>query len=494
MDDTEKTHTHGHKTGMDEPSRTKSEMSDPHAPGDLFDVNNGDINFRRVSWQGAAILITKFQIGLGALGLSSTFHVLGFAPGIICFLVLGVICSFAGYICGTARQYYPHMHSIGDATELLFGKTGREFIGIIYYIYVALVAGATMLTVSVALNTLSDHGTCTMVFLGVTCVTTLLFGTAFRSLEKVSWISWVGVAGIIFSIWIVAIACLTQDRPAEAPSNGPIDRGIRVLPKTTFPQAMAAIANQLFAVGGSGTFFSISAEMKHPQLFSRSLLCGQTFIILTNTIIASIIYGKIGHYIASPALGSAGILMKKVAYGISFPGLLVTAILWSHIAAKYAFVRILRGTRHLQSNTVQHWAVWSSASFVTVIFGYIIVSVVPFFDNFLSLVGALFNPVFTNVIPGFMLLFFIAKKPVRVVEGETHPGLDEGTNAIEWLSGAFHAARNGWKETVAFCIAWFMITLGFFIIVGGTYATVLSIKNSYANGDISGVFSCGDNS
>ena len=187
MNYTEKVDTHGDKTEMDEPSRTKSQTSDTHAPGDLFDVNNGDVNFRGVSWQGAAILVTKFQIGLGALGLPSTFHVLGFAPGIICFLALGLICTFSGYICGTARQYYPHMHSIGDAAELLFGKAGREFIGIIYYIYVALVAGARMLTVSIALNTLSEHGTCTMVFLGVTCAATLLAGTAFRSLEKVSW-------------------------------------------------------------------------------------------------------------------------------------------------------------------------------------------------------------------------------------------------------------------------------------------------------------------
>lgn len=479
---------------MNAMSPTKSQTSAIQAPGDLFDVDNGDVNFRGVSWQGAAILVTKFQIGLGALGLPSTFHVLGFVPGILCFLLLGLICTLAGYICGTARQYYPHMYSIGDAAELLFGMAAREFVGVIYYIYLALVAGAGMLTVSVALNAMSDHGACTMVFLSVTCAGTFLIGTGFRSLEKVSWISWVGVAGIIISIWTTAIACLTQNRPAVAPATGSIDRDIRILPETTFPQAMSAIANQLFAVGGSGTFFSISAEMKQPQLFTRSLLYGQIFIILTNIIIAAIIYGKIGHYTASPALGSAGILIKKVAYGIAFPGLLVTAILYSHIAAKYAFVRILRGTRHLQSSTIQHWAVWVSSSFVTVIFGFIIVSVVPFFDDILSLVGALFNPVFTNVIPGFMLLFFIANKPAKAVEGEAHRGPEVSTKAMDWITEAFSAAKSGWKEATAFAVAWFMIISGFFIIVGGTYATVLTIKTAYDNGDISGVFSCGDNS
>ena len=471
-----------------------SVKSATQAPGDLFDNENGEVDFRGVSWQGAAILVTKLQIGLGVLSLPSTFHILGFFPGLLCFLVLAFICTVAGYICGNARQYYPHMHSIGDAAELLFGKAAREIVGLIYYIYVALVAGAGMLTVSVSLNALSNHATCTMVFLTVACVISLVVGTGFKSLEKVSWVSWVGVAGIIVSVWITAIACLAQDRPAAAPSNLPVDLDIRVFPKTTFSNAMAAIANQLFAVGGSGIFFTISAEMKHPHLFTRSLLYGQTFIILTNIAISSIVYAKVGQYIASPALGSAGPLIKKIAYGVALPGLLVTAVLYSHTAAKYLFVRILRGTRHLQSNTMLHWVVWIGSMTVTVVFGFIIVGVVPFFDDFLGLVGALFNPVFTNIIPGFMLLFFIGRKPVKVLEGGLSSNMDNSTSANHWSVDAFRAAKCGWKNAIAFAFAWFMIITGGLIIVGGTYATTLGIKNAYREGEISGVFSCGDNS
>lgn len=46
------------------------------APQDLFNSEEGEVDFRSVSWQGAAILIAKLQIGLGALSLPSTFHVL----------------------------------------------------------------------------------------------------------------------------------------------------------------------------------------------------------------------------------------------------------------------------------------------------------------------------------------------------------------------------------------------------------------------------------
>jgi amino acid permease len=463
------------------------------APQDLFNSEEGEVNFRGVSWQGAAILIAKFQIGLGALSLPSTFHVLGFFPGILCFVILAVITTVAGYVSGNARQYYPQMHSIGDAAELLFGKGAREFIGIIYYIYLALVAGAGMLTTSVALNALSNHGACTMAFVAVACAAAFIFGTGFRSLEKVAWISWIGVAGIVFAIWITAIACLARDRPAGAPP-GPINLDIRVLPQASFTEAMSAISTQLFALGASGTFFSVAAEMKEPEKFTRSLIYGQSFIVLTNIAIASIMYGKIGQYLVSPALGSAGDLIKKISYGIAFPGLLVTAILWSHIAAKYWFVRILRGTRHLQSNTVTHWTVWIGSMAVTVVFGFIVVGVVPFFDDFLSLVGALINPVFTNVLPGFMILFYLGANPSRASDSVRNVETGNVISPMIWLPNAFKTYRNGWKQASALVGGIFMILLGAFIIVGGTYSTVLRIQASYHDGSVSGVFSCGDNS
>ncbi|KAK4866831.1 hypothetical protein LT330_007994 [Penicillium expansum] len=464
------------------------------APQDLFNSEEGgDVDFRSVSWQGAAILIAKLQIGLGALSLPSTFHVLGFFPGVLCFVILAVITTVAGYISGNARQYYPHMHSIGDAAELLFGKGARELIGAIYYIYLALVAGAGMLTTSVALNALSDHGACTMAFLAVACGSAFIVGTGFRSLEKVAWISWIGVAGIIFAIWITAIACLARDRPAGAPP-GPFNLDIRVLPKANFTQAMAAVSTQLFALGASGTFFSVAAEMKEPHKFTRALLCGQSFIVITNIAISSIMYGKIGQYLVSPALGSAGVLIKKISYGIAFPGLLVTAILWSHIAGKYWFVRILRGTRHLQSNTVTHWAVWVGSMTITVVFGFIIVGVVPFFDDFLSLVGALFNPVFTNVFPGLMVLFYLGEQPIIASERVQSVETAKTISPMIWLPIAFKAYRNGWKQALALAGGIFLIVSGLFIMIGGTYSSILSIQASYDDGSVSRVFSCGDNS
>lgn len=51
-------------------------------------------------------------------------------------------------------------------------------------------------------------------------------------------------------------------------------------------------------------------------------------------------------YISSPALGSAGLLMKRVCYGLVLPGLVVGVVLYVHLPAKYGACRRLFGIQH----------------------------------------------------------------------------------------------------------------------------------------------------
>jgi len=75
-----------------------------------------------------------------------------------------------------------------------------------------------------------------------------------------------------------------------------------------------------------------------------------------------VVYRWCGQWVASPSLGSAGPTVKKVAYGVGLVGLVVSACLYIHVGAKYVFVRVLRGTRHLQEGTVVHWVTWLSCT------------------------------------------------------------------------------------------------------------------------------------
>ena len=50
--------------------------------------------------------------------------------------------------------------------------------------------------------------------------------------------------------------------------------------------------------------------------------------------------------------------MKRICYGLAIPGLCITCVLFTHLAAKAVFVRLMRHSRHLAANTWQHWASW----------------------------------------------------------------------------------------------------------------------------------------
>ena len=95
---------------------------------------------------------------------------------------------------------------------------------------------------------------------------------------------------------------------------------------------MSAVATIIFAFSGTPAFFPIVAEMRNPQHYVRSMLICQATVCTVYLAIGVVVYTYCGSYVASPALGSAGPLMKKVCYGLALPGLLVSGTMVSHVS------------------------------------------------------------------------------------------------------------------------------------------------------------------
>lgn len=116
---------------------------------------------------------------------------------------------------------------------------------------------------------------------------------------------------------------------------------------------MSAVPIQLFSLGGAADFFTIHFGMRDQQMFRRALIVGQSFVV-SNHVVAAIIYAKVGDYIASLKLGYAMPRNKEVAFGIAVPGLPYACFFQAHLAGKDNIVRVLRGTRHLQKGSLIH--------------------------------------------------------------------------------------------------------------------------------------------
>ncbi|KAF5633793.1 neutral amino acid permease [Fusarium tjaetaba] len=452
-----------HDLENDQPAlnNTPSIAGEAQVHDDVFgDITDEGPNYRAVGWIGTVALMMKTQVGLGVLSIPAVFDVLGILPGIICLIVIAGITTWSDYMIGVFKRNHPQIYGIDDAGFLIFGRVGPNKSVWIF------VAGSGMLGISIGLNAVSLHGTCTAVFVAVAAICGFLLASV-RTLGRISMLAWVGLVCIMTAIFTVTIAVGVQDRPAAAPQEGHWKSDWKVVGNPSFTEAISSISSLIFAYAGTPGFFAIAAEMKRPEHYTRSLLICQAGVTITYIVIGCVVYLYCGSYVASPALGSAGHLIKRVAYGISLPGLLATTVLVIHFAAKYVFVRLLRGTKHLSSNSAVHWGTWLACTIITTIIAYLIASGIPVFGGLVSLVGALLGTLMSFQLYGFMWLYD------NWAKGKRDPNMK-------------------WYLMVAFSI--FVIVSGTFLMIGGTYGSIVGIIDSYKASGGSAAFSCADNS
>lgn len=188
-----------------------------------------------------------------------------------------------------------------------------------------------MLGVSIGLNALSTHGACTAIFVAIAAIIGFVFASV-RTLGRLSWLAWVGTACVLVSVFVLTVAAGVQERPAEAPQTGPWSSDFKIVGNPTFEEAMAAVSSLVLSYAGVPAFFAVASEMADQRLYTRSVLACQSVATLTYLIVGIVVYYYCGSYVASPALGSAGVLMKKICYGLVLPGLIVSTLLYIHVS------------------------------------------------------------------------------------------------------------------------------------------------------------------
>lgn len=159
-------------------------------------VEEGGPNFRSVSWMGASVLMMKSEMGIGILSIPQAFGTLGLIPGIIVLLVISAITTWSSYVVGVFKLKHPQAYGFADTAEIIFGPIGREVASIAFCLLWIFVAASGLLGVSIGLNAVSSHGTCTATLVAVSAI--MGFGVAsVRTLSKMSWLAWAGMISIV---------------------------------------------------------------------------------------------------------------------------------------------------------------------------------------------------------------------------------------------------------------------------------------------------------
>ncbi|EMC96057.1 hypothetical protein BAUCODRAFT_71260 [Baudoinia panamericana UAMH 10762] len=432
---------------------------------EVFKKNTDGVDFRTVHWIRASVIFLKVIFATGVLSIPTAMYQLGAVGGALSVIGWGALNTYTAILQGNFRNRHPNCHSIADMAAVIGGPILREIVGVLFVLAYVLCAGSGILGVSIGLNALSNHAACT-VWWSFLATVVVIAAASVRKFQQIGWLTWAGFLSIFIAVFVVVIGVTVRSRPAAAPATGPYDLGFHAIAYPNFVNGMVGSATIFVSSAGTSAFLPVISEMRTPAHYSRAVYLCMAIVQSSYLAFALVVYRWCGKYVANPSLASAGGTIKKVAFGIGLIGLIVSGCLYLHVAAKYVFVRILRNTRHLQHNTAIHWGVWLGCTIGLGSVAFILAEAIPIFNYIVALTGSVCFAPIAIALPGALWLYDFR-------------GSVKSKSPIEQTKYWFHV---------------FLILLGAFFCVAGTYGTAELIKDAYASGAIGSAFSCADNS
>lgn len=134
---------------------------------------------------------------------------------------------------------------------------------------------------------------------------------------------------LTYPVLLVTVAVGIQGGPSTAPPGWSSD--YKIINHPSFAEGVSAVSTLIFACSATPAYFSLAAEMRDPRYFTRALVVSQIGSTLLYLVVGVVVYYYCGTMVASPALGSAGTLIKRIAYGLSLPGLIATTTIVIHV-------------------------------------------------------------------------------------------------------------------------------------------------------------------
>ncbi|RHZ57779.1 neutral amino acid permease [Aspergillus thermomutatus] len=357
------------------------------------DESNAEVKYKVMEWWQCGLLMVAETVSLGVLSLPAAVAGLGLISSIILLVSLGIVSSYTGYVIGQFKFRYTHISNMSDAGEVLFGSWGREILGAAQLLFLVFVMASHLLTFVIAMNTITNHGTCSIVFGVVGMVVSFILSLP-RTLAKMSWLSLVSFTSIISAVIICIIGVGIKHSGEKVMAT--VD--------TDLVHGFSAVTNIVFAFSGHAAYFGLMAELKDPRDYPKALMLLQSVDICLYILAAIVIYVYGGANVSSPALGSASSVVSKVAYGIALPTIIIAGVINGHIAFKYVYIRIFAGTDRMHKRDWVAVSSWVGIALSLWIVAWIIAEAIPVFSNLLSLITALFASWFTYGLSGIFWL------------------------------------------------------------------------------------------
>ncbi|EPQ53016.1 neutral amino acid permease [Gloeophyllum trabeum ATCC 11539] len=426
-----------------------------------------EIKYRTCSWQKTAALLFSEYICLAILSFPWSFSVLGMVPGVIVTVAVAISVLYTSLVLWRFCLKHPEVRDVCDIGRILFGGSDLAYnvTAIFFLLNNTFIQALHCLVGAKLLNTLTNSATCTITFSAIAAIA-CFFVSLPRTLNQLSGLGVFSAVTMGIAVLLAIIFSGIQDHPfGYIPGQDPIVTTIPVK-GTSFVLGMSAFLNISYTFIGQITLPSFIAEMKDPKDFPKALWAVTIAEIVVFTICGAVMYHFVGNqYMTSPAFGSLTRTYKLIAFSFAIPTIVFLGALYSSVTARFIFFRIFRNSHHRHSNTVTAWATWAAIVAATWALAFVIAEVIPFFSDMLSLMSSLFDGWFGFIFWGMAYLTF-------------YPG------ASKW-AGPWRTA-----ETL---LNYFLILVGLYMLVAGTYVSIQSIINDYHANLVGSAFSCASN-
>lgn len=150
---------------------------------------------------------------------------------------------------------------------------------------------------------------------------------------------------------------------------------------------------------------SVSSRNEESKGLPKALVLLQVTDTGMYFIVAMVVYAYGGDDVPSPALGAAGTTLGKVAWGLAIPTIIIAGVIYGHVASKYIYVRLFRGTKHMSKRTPLAVGSWLAITLTLWVIAWIIAESIPNFNDLLALISSLFAAWFTYGVSGIFWIF-----------------------------------------------------------------------------------------
>lgn len=424
-------------------------------------IQEGEQKFHKLGWKRLTICLIVEAIALGSLSLPAVFATLGMVPGILITVFIGLLAMYTSYIIGLVKLKYPHIRDYAEALGLIWGRIGYHLAVGMFVTMLILLIGSHVLTGTIAFIKITNETELCAIVWGVVAAVLLFLLALPPTFADFAILGYIDFASILLAIGITIIA--TGVQASNAPGGlSAVPWRLWPAPDVAFSDAFLAVSNILFAYTFGMVQFSFMDEMHTPSDYVKSTCAIGVIEIFIYVLTGALIYAFVGDDVASPALLSTSNVVSRVAFGVALPVIFISGSINSTVLGKYIMGRAFAKSDIRLIRDARGWAVWLAVLALITVVSWVVGEAIPFFSSLLGVIASLFISGFTIYFPA--IFWFTLLK--------------EGS----W--------RASWKNVAYSVLNAVVIAIGLVFLGCGTYASIQSIVDSYAQGAVGDPFTC----